>query len=72
MHQIELFRPKSFVVLPGDLAAEESPGYQANLRTLGLGLFFLGWVGENDVWWWWWSVCVPFLRRAWVAGRLWW
>lgn len=32
----------------GDLALKGLPGHQANPRTLGLGLFCLGWVGESD------------------------
>lgn len=32
-----------------DLALKCLPSNQSNPRTVGLGLFFLGWVGEEDV-----------------------
>lgn len=73
MRRTALFEPKSSVVLPGDLVLKCLLGNQANLQTLGLGLFFFGWPGRMVMC----SggggrVCVLFLSGAWVMGRLRW
>lgn len=73
MQKMELLRPKFSVLLSGDLVLRSLLGSLTNPRTLGLGLFFSGGVGEGEDM----SAVVAVelvcsLSKQSLKGRLWW